>query len=237
MEPALAPALQQGYHRTRASIHGLALDAAAGFPGLPAPATRWLLTQCANYAALHPGQHHLLAAVGVTADHAHTAQPRPEPQRRTRPGAPRPRPTTVSSSLDAGLPYARTYAHRHGGLGTAHYDVEHDGYPLGWWLYEQRKRANAHHRRTGQPWPHQTVMTALDPWWNPPWRISWQHTYTLIRQHHQQNQPLTRYHHRWLTTQHRTWHTLHPDQHTLLATISTTPKGRARMEYVAEGSP
>ncbi|MFE3106861.1 helicase associated domain-containing protein [Kitasatospora indigofera] len=96
---------------------------------------------------------------------------------------------------------ARTYAHQHGGLGGAHYHVEHDGFPLGWWLYEQRKRANAHLKRTGQPWPHQAAMTTIDPWWNPPWRATWQHTYTRIQDHPDPARPQPRPHTRTSTIQ------------------------------------
>ena len=211
------------HHTIRNQIRGHALHAAAGFPGLPPGATRWLLTQCLTYDDLHPGQQRLLTDLGITAEDAHTARPQHEARPRPHPGADRPRPTTVSSSIDAGLPYARSYAALHGGLGTAHYDVEHNGFPLGWWLYEQRKRARAHHRRTGHPWPHHHALATLDPWWNPPWRISWQHTYTTLHATLTAGQPPSTGQRRWLATQHAHWHRLHPDQHTLLTTLEPTP--------------
>ncbi|MET7903914.1 helicase associated domain-containing protein [Streptomyces sp. NPDC005355] len=214
---------QAAYHAVRTETLGHALNAAAGFPGLPPDATRWLLTQCINYDDLHQCQKHLLTDLGITPTDAHAARPQQETRRRPRAGASRPRPTTVSSSIDGGLPYARSYAHTHDGLGTARYDTEHDGFPLGWWLYEQRKRANAHVRRTGQPWPHEHALAALDPWWNPPWRISWQHTYTGLRSALVEGQRPSASQRRWLTTQHTNWHTLHPDQRTLLTGIGLNP--------------
>ncbi|SCF66260.1 helicase associated domain-containing protein [Streptomyces sp. Ncost-T10-10d] len=214
---------QMAYHTVRTETRGHTLHAPAGFPCLPPSATRWLLTQCINYASLHPGQQQLLADLGITEADARTARPQHEPRKRPHTGAGQPRPTTVSSSIDGGLPYARSYAHAHCGLGTAHYDAEHDGFPLGWWLYEQRKRAKAHLRRTNQPWPHEQELAALDPYWNPPWRISWQHTYTRIRSTMNEGRRWTASERHWLTTQHTNWHTLHPDQRRLLTAIGLTP--------------
>lgn len=217
---------QTTYHAARTATRGHALNAEAGFPRLPPDATRWLLTQCINYDDLHQGQQQLLTDLGITPQNARAARPQQETRRRPRAGASRPRPTTVSSSIDGGLPYARDYARTHDGLGTAHYDTEHDGFPLGWWLYEQRKRANAHTRRTGQPWPHEHALAALDPWWNPPWRISWQHTYTKLRSALTEHQRPSTSQRRWLTTQHTNWHTLHPNQRTLLTTIGLNPTNK-----------
>lgn len=217
---------QTTYHAVRTETRGHALNAEAGFPGLPPDATRWLLTQCINYDDLHQGQKQLLTDLGITPQDARAARPQQETRTRPQAGASRPRPTTVSSSIDGGLPYARSYARTHEGLGTAHYDTEHDGFPLGWWLYEQRKRANAHTRRTGQPWPHEHTLAALDPWWNPPWRISWQHTYTKLRSTLAAHQRPSESQRRWLTTQHTNWPTLHSDQRTLLTTIGLNPTNK-----------
>ncbi|MFJ2193900.1 helicase associated domain-containing protein [Kitasatospora sp. NPDC087861] len=212
------------YHTVRNETRGQMLNAAAGFPGLPPSATRWLFTQCINYDRLHPGQQQLLADIGITPTDSRAAKPQHEPRERPHTGAGRPRPTAVSSSIDGGLPYARSYARTRDGLGTAHYATEHDGFPLGWWLHEQRKRAKAHHRRTGQTWPHEQELATLDPWWNPPWRISWQHTYTsiLIALAHGHRQSGSQRH--WLTTQHTNWQNLHPDQQHLLTTIGIAPR-------------
>ncbi|WP_211280261.1 helicase associated domain-containing protein, partial [Streptomyces lushanensis] len=198
------------YHAVRNEIRDHVLNAAAGFPGLPPAATRWLLTQCINYDDLHPGQQELLTGLGITPQDAHAARPQQETRTRRRTGASWSRPTTVSSSIDGGLPYARSYAHTHGGLGTAHYTTEHDGFPLGWWLYEQRKRAVAHLRRTGLPWPHDTQLTALDPWWNPPWRVSWNHSYHQAHAHHTAGHAFPGTTTKWIRTQQRAWNQLQP---------------------------
>ncbi|MFJ4598087.1 MULTISPECIES: helicase associated domain-containing protein [unclassified Kitasatospora] len=221
---------QTTFHAVKTETAGLVLDPAQGFAGLPASVTRWLFTQCAAYRTLHQGQQQQLAGLGITAQHADALRPQHEPRPRTGPGAERPRPATIPSGIDAGLPYARAYAHQHGGLGDAHYEVEHDGFPLGWWLNGQRKRANAHVRRTGRPWPHQAAMTALDPWWNPPWRASWQHTYTRIRIH-PDPAALLPHQQRWITQQLTNWHNLHPDQQALLTNLGLTPaeKGYRRL--------
>ncbi|MFF5505877.1 helicase associated domain-containing protein [Streptomyces roseolus] len=207
------------YHVVRNEIHGHALHAAAGFPGLPPAATRWLLTQCINYDDLHAGQQELLTGLGITPQDAHAARPQQETRTRRRTGASRSRPTSVSSSIDGGLPYARSYAHTHGGLGTAHYTTEHDGFPLGWWLYEQRKRAVAHLRRTGRPWPHDTRLTALDPWWNPPWRVSWNHSYHQAHTHHTAGHAFPGTTTKWIRNQQHAWNQLHPHQQHLLTTL------------------
>lgn len=217
---------QTTYHAVRTKTRGHALNAEAGFPGLPPDTTRWLLTQCINYDDLHQGQQQLLTDLGITPQDARAARPQQETRTPSQAGASRPRPTTVSSSIDGGLPYARLYARTHDGLGTAHYDTEHDGFPLGWWLYEQRKRANAHTRRTDRPWPHEHALAALDPWWNPPWRISWQHTYTKLRSDLAEHQHPSTSQRRWLTTQHTNWPALHPDQRTLLTTIGLNPTNK-----------
>ncbi|MEU3910415.1 helicase associated domain-containing protein [Streptomyces sp. NPDC029721] len=210
---------QTTYHAVKNEIRGHALNASAGFAGLPPAVTRWLLTQCINYDDLHHGQQELLNSLGITPQDARTARPQQETRKRPRTGASRPRPTTVSSSIDSGLPYARSYARSNGGLGTADYNTEHDGFPLGWWLYEQRKRAVAHLRRTGRPWPHDTQLTALDPWWNPPWRASWNHSYHQAHTHHTTGRSFPGTTTKWIRTQQHAWNQLHPHQQHLLTTL------------------
>jgi len=41
-----------------------------------------------------------------------------------------------------------------------------------------------HLKRTGKPWLHDAWLTELDPWWNPPWRASWNHSYHQAHTHH-----------------------------------------------------
>lgn len=212
---------QRAYHTARSHLAGRKADPKTGFKDLPTSTAKWLFTQCVTYELLHDTQHELLARLGVTATDARALRP----HHAAAPGTPgpRPRPDTVPSSFNAGLPYARSYAHTHHSLGTADHTTEHDGFPLGWWLYEQRKHARAHHRRTGHPWPHEPALAALDPYWNPPWHISWQRRYTRLRALEAQHREPTPQLRRWLATQHRTWHTLNPGQQQLLTSLARHP--------------
>jgi hypothetical protein len=208
---------QHALHNARTHTTGRTPTSTADLDALPVATAKWLFTQAAAYDSLHPGQHQLLADIGITAESAHALAPQPNP---TRQGGPaRPRLKNPPSSLDAGLPYARTYAAHNGNLTSAGYLTEHDGFPLGWWLHEQRKRANAHLRRTGQPWPHDAQLTALDPWWNPPWRASWNHSYHQAHTHHTAGRPYPDTITKWIRTQQRAWDQLHPHQQHLLATL------------------
>ena len=199
---------QRAWHRVKQQTDtGIVLRADQGFPGIPAASAKWLVTQCARHGDLAAGQQQLLAALGITAQSAPTARPRPD---------------AVPTTLDGGLVHARTWAGEHGHLAVAH-GAWHDGFPLGKWLYEQRKRAVAHLRRTGRPWPHEALLAGLDPWWNPPWRASWQHSYTHLHTTHTHSRPLTATQRRWLATQHTNWTTLHPDQQQLLTNLGLTP--------------
>ncbi|MET9662349.1 helicase associated domain-containing protein [Streptomyces sp. NPDC006510] len=172
---------QRDYRSVETATAGLPIDTRTGFKDLPRPAAKWLFTQCVAYNALHTEQHTLLARLGITADDAHALRPAPLSPAPPNAPAPRPQPNAVPSSLNAGLPYARSYSAAHHGLGSADFHTHHDGFPLGWWLYTQRKRALAHVRRTGLPWPHEEALASLDPYWNPSWHISWQRMYTRIR--------------------------------------------------------
>ncbi|MFE7497577.1 Helicase associated domain protein [Streptomyces albidoflavus] len=77
-------------------------------------------------------------------------------------------------AFDRGLVHAAAYIAVHGHL-AAPVDTVHDGFPLGRWLASQRSRT---------PGPERAVaLTALDPWWNPPWPLTWQRAYHAARQH------------------------------------------------------
>ncbi|WP_235460348.1 helicase associated domain-containing protein [Streptomyces olivochromogenes] len=67
--------------------------------------------------------------------------------------------------------HAHAFAETHGHLAVPH-DTVLDGFPLGQWLNKQRYRA----RKTG-PTPAARALTAIDPWWNPPWGMTWQRAY------------------------------------------------------------
>ncbi|MFF5257067.1 Helicase associated domain protein [Streptomyces leeuwenhoekii] len=181
---------QRSYYRARDHIKaGRPFDPEAR---IPAPSTvlgTWITRACLQYDQLQPGQQRLLNAIGITAQTAGHWQP-----------SPRPRPHTEA------LRHARTWAADHGHLCPPIKTVR-DGFPLGKWLDSQRQLAK---KRTS-PSPTQQVLTAIDPWWNPPWPILWQRAY-----HHAHTHPRHPAARQWLHNQQRGWLLLHPDQQHLL---------------------
>ncbi|MET8514341.1 helicase associated domain-containing protein [Streptomyces sp. NPDC005077] len=193
------------------------LSTTAGLDALPTITSKWLFTQCSSYDSLHPDQRQLLAGIGLTAELARALAPPPEPPRPARPT--RSRLENPPSALAAGLPYAQAWTAQHGHLTSAGYRVEHEGFPLGWWLYKQRRAAAGHLKRTGNPWPHEAKLAALDPWWNPPWRATWNHSYHQAHAFYSAGQPFPNNTTKWIRVQQRAWEQLHPHQQHLLATL------------------
>jgi hypothetical protein len=108
-------------------------------------------------------------------------------------------------AFDRGLAHATAYAAHHGHL-AAPVDHVHDDFPLGRWLATQRARAA---RLTKE---RTAALTALDPWWNPPWPITWQRTYQAARR----QAATTAEAGEWLQVQRTRAATLHPGQRSLL---------------------
>ncbi|MGW8569775.1 Helicase associated domain protein [Streptomyces niveus] len=109
---------------------------------------------------------------------------------------------------DRGLAHAAAYAARHGHL-AAPVDEVQDSFPLGRWLATQRTRA--HHLTAVRT----AALTTLDPWWNPPWSMTWQRNYHAARQQRKQNvaaSPAGE----WLTAQRARVASLHPKQRHLV---------------------
>ncbi|MFD7232113.1 helicase associated domain-containing protein [Streptomyces sp. NPDC059881] len=208
---------QQSLCTARDHTTGKALRTTADLDALPTVTSKWLFTQCASYDSLQPGQRQLLAGIGLTAERAHALAPPPKPARPSHPA--RPRLKNPPSSLAAGLPYAQAWADLHGNLTSASYLTEHEGFPLGWWLYKQRRAAHDHLKRTGNPWLHDAQLAALDPWWNPPWRATWNHSWHQAHAHHNTGQPFPGQTTKWIRTQQRTWDQLHPHQQHLMTTL------------------
>ncbi|WP_237518122.1 helicase associated domain-containing protein, partial [Streptomyces sp. SID4982] len=78
-----------------------------------------------------------------------------------------------------GLAQARAFADAHGSLAAVARTTLQDGYPLGQWLANQRNR-----RRTDRhplPAARAQALAAIDPWWNPPWHLTWQRHYYRAR--------------------------------------------------------
>ncbi|WP_256333611.1 helicase associated domain-containing protein [Streptomyces sp. cf386] len=98
-------------------------------------------------------------------------------------------------------------------------DTRHDGFALGDWLVQTRRRA-----RQGRFSPTTTqVLEDLDPWWNPPWPSIWQRTYQQAQFNHHTGQPYSPALQRWTKQQRTRWNTLHPTQQELLTTIGIHP--------------
>ncbi|MFI0162111.1 Helicase associated domain protein [Streptomyces albidoflavus] len=117
-------------------------------------------------------------------------------------------------AFDRGLAHAAAYAARYGHL-AAPVDEVHDDYPLGRWLATQRTRAS---RLTAE---RAAALTALDPWWNPPWPIAWQRAYHAARRG--LDEAGTADAGEWLKTQCAHVEHLHPGQVTLLAQLGRDP--------------
>jgi hypothetical protein len=186
---------QRTYHRVQANTAN----------GSPTPADqRWITTQTLLWDSLHPTQQQLLTPLG-----AGPAQALPAPA----PTAARRYPTP------AGLPHARTYAATYGNLAVPT-PTQHNGFALGRWLLQQRRKA-----RTGRLSPRTLQeLATLDPWWNPPWPFNWQTTYHQHRTTHTTNQPIPPALQHWARKQTATWDQLHPHQPALLAATGITPQ-------------
>ncbi|WP_405417655.1 Helicase associated domain protein [Streptomyces microflavus] len=124
------------------------------------------------------------------------------------------------NSFEAHLEQAITFAAHHGTLAVTHAPTPRER-PLLHWLARQRESAadnNLHSDRIN-------ALNAVDPWWNPPWDVAWQHDYTrfTLPPH---SAPPTRTppsgHDAgtWLDHQLTQLHTLHPQQKRLLAQLA-----------------
>lgn len=77
---------------------------------------------------------------------------------------------------------------------------------------------------TQKDWATTTVeaLTALDPWWNPPWPYTWHRTWQQYRATISGNDTLSDTLQRWANAQRSQRSTLHPSQQQLLTTASFT---------------
>ncbi|MEV4881429.1 Helicase associated domain protein [Streptomyces cyaneofuscatus] len=211
-------AWQRTWHRIRAHVRDRRQEAAGGhWPDGSDGWATWLSVQCIGYKQLRPPQQHLLAEIGITAETAAV------------------RPHEVIAQLCGtapGLDHARTYAAQHGHLAIPQ-SAYCEGFPLGRWLSEQRRKAREHHRGTGGRWPVSTLLAALDPWWSPTWSLEWQRNWNRVRKRSESacaasdggstsiadlEEELAG----WLRRQCADYGTLHPEQHHLLARIGIT---------------
>ncbi|MET9062456.1 hypothetical protein ABZX99_32065 [Streptomyces antibioticus] len=68
------------------------------------------------------------------------------------------------------------------------------------------------------------ALTAIAPWWNPPWDLAWQRAYQQAKSHHHTGQDHSLTLQRWTKQQRTRWNTLHPTQQHLLTTIGIHPR-------------
>ncbi|MGW6958761.1 Helicase associated domain protein [Streptomyces chartreusis] len=127
-------------------------------------------------------------------------------------------------AFDRGLAHAAAYVTRHGHLAVP-VDETQDGFPIGRWLATQRTRAETLTEERA------AALRALDPWWNPPWSITWQRAYHTVRRQTEKaaaESPLGK----WLTAQRVQAGDLHPEQRRLLMdaglSLPTVPASRAQ---------
>ncbi|MEV2196513.1 Helicase associated domain protein [Streptomyces phaeochromogenes] len=185
-----------------------------GFPTTGFGLGEWLYNQCTGYDSLHPGQQRLLADIGLTRESARAARPRRK---------------HMATHFQHVL--ACAYADTHGTLVNATTDTVEDGLKLGQWLSNQRSKDRAHRIRHSTPSPRALALSAIAPWWNPPWTLEWQRSWHQARTHVQDGHVLdpaagfpgtSSALATWLTTQCAQYDTLLPDQHGLLARIGIT---------------
>ncbi|MFJ2008087.1 DEAD/DEAH box helicase [Streptomyces chartreusis] len=118
--------------------------------------------------------------------------------------------TPRQQAFDRGLAHAAAYVTRHGHLAVP-VDETQDDFPLGRWLATQRARAQT---LTAE---RTAALAALDPWWNPPWPITWQRAYHVLRQQAEASKDTTASEAgEWLTAQRTRADDLHAEQRRLL---------------------
>ncbi|MFI6434920.1 helicase associated domain-containing protein [Streptomyces sp. NPDC050759] len=182
-DPWWCPPWNLVWQRTWQHIHdqikaGHQLDADHHFRSF-APAQRtWLRVQRTRYDDLHRGQQRLLADIGLTRETA-----------RTRP---------LTPYAETALAHARAATHHT--LAVA-YSTVHDGFPLGRWLNDQRQQA----RREATPSARHQALTAIDPWWNPPWDLAWQRACTRARTTQTRPHGVPADVRTWIRAQHAAW--------------------------------
>ncbi|WP_263869495.1 helicase associated domain-containing protein [Streptomyces sichuanensis] len=205
---------QRFYYQARdhTRAHG-ALRPEHGFPTTRFGLGEWLYNQCAGYDTLHPGQQRLLASIGLTPEAVRAARPRRK---------------HMATHFQSVLACARAFADAHGTLVTATTDTVQDGLKLGQWLSNQRSKDRARQLRHGSPSPRALALSAIDPWWNPPWDLAWQRACTRARTTQTRPHGVPADVRTWIRAQHAAWPHLRPQQQQLLTDLDITPEAAAR---------
>ncbi|MFF4181230.1 Helicase associated domain protein [Streptomyces sp. NPDC001750] len=187
-----------------------------GFPTTSFGLGEWLYNQCIGYDDLHPAQQRLLTDIGLTHEAAQAARPRRK---------------HMATHFQRVLACAGAFADAHGTLVNATTDTIQDGLKLGQWLSNQRSKDRAYQHRHGSPSARALALSAIDPWWNPPWTLEWQRSWHQAHTHVQDGHFLdttagfpgtSSALATWLTTQCAQYDTLQPEQQDLLAQIGLT---------------
>jgi superfamily II DNA or RNA helicase len=127
------------------------------------------------------------------------------------------------------LDHARAWAAQHGHLAPPH-DATHGGHRVGRWIAECRRKAKA---GTLAP-AHDQALTDIDPWWNPPFTVTWRRFYAYAKTHVEQhgNGHVSNVYKtpdgvpvgQWISRQRNHFHTLQPAQTQLLLAIHLGPR-------------
>ncbi|TGB05596.1 DEAD/DEAH box helicase [Streptomyces sp. MZ04] len=138
-----------------------------------------------------------------------------------------------TQAAERGLLHARHWASTHGHLAAPSNEMIGD-FAFGRWLTNRRSSARARAEQGLEPDPTDTALAELDPWWNPPWPITWQRLYYTARTYAEasitlddlpadfitdDDEPLGD----WVRTQSTEFSTLHPDQLRLVTELGITP--------------
>ncbi|WP_241678969.1 DEAD/DEAH box helicase [Streptomyces lasalocidi] len=85
-----------------------------------------------------------------------------------------------TQAAERGLLHARNWAARHGHLAAPTGEMAGD-FALGRWLTNRRAAARTRADKGLDPDPTDTALSEIDPYWNPPWSITWQRLYYAAR--------------------------------------------------------
>ncbi|MEU6350092.1 Helicase associated domain protein [Streptomyces sp. NPDC047072] len=131
-----------------------------------------------------------------------------------------------------GLLHARNWAATRGHLAVPSNEMIGD-FAFGRWLTNRRSTARARAEKGLEPDPTDTALTGLDPYWNPPWPITWQRLYYTARLYAEasitlddlpadfvtdDDEPLGE----WVRTQSTEFAALHPQQIQLVRDLGIT---------------
>ncbi|MFJ4151882.1 Helicase associated domain protein, partial [Streptomyces galbus] len=85
-----------------------------------------------------------------------------------------------AQAAERGLLHARNWAARRGHLAAPTSEMAGD-FSLGRWLTTRRAAARTRANSGHEPDPTDLALAEIDPYWNPPWSITWQRLYYTAR--------------------------------------------------------